>query len=241
MSTLKEKIEQAKDRIKRRKKVATATVATAAAVVVGAGAPTTEANAQSTGFKLEPIQTPIQQAPQQSNQDGKTISFQQAQRQVNSPEQRLWASLPPHVQNEIITMGYQLNVEYSLKLNNALTPNSANKRYILYSCAVTDIRQPGKIIYLPYYERDPRNSQRAMQPKRLSVQAAVNQQTMENGVYRPEPGRFPTNKFTYQGINGRASVDNKGNWSIYSKRGSVIHNGQNGNNKVVIRQGRRGR
>lgn len=230
MSTLKEKIKKTK------KKVGIG-LATTVAVTSGVSIPQ---DTIAQGFHLEPVQTSgSTRAPQQNQPQVRTMTpeqFQQArsQQQRNSPIGALWNSLPPHVQNEINTMGYQLSVEYSLKLNNALTPNSANKRFILYACAVTDIRQPGKIIYLPYYERDPRNSQRAMQPKILSAQAAVNQQTTESGVYRPEPNRFPTQQITVQGQNGSFSIDNKGSWNVRGRGGSINHNGRTGDTRTRV-------
>lgn len=235
MSTLKEKINKTK------KKVGIG-LATTVAVAGGASVPVDSA---AQGFHLEPV-TEIPATNQAPTQQGtRTMSidqFQQAQRQVNSAEQTLWASLPPHVQNEINSMGYQLSVEYSLKLNNALTPNSANKRYILYACAVTDIRQPGKVIYLPYYERDPRNNTRAMQPKTLNAQAAVTQQTNSTGVYRPEPNRFPTHTVTVGGRDGSVTVDNRGGFRIRDRNGSSIQrNGRNGSTRTVIRVGSRNR
>lgn len=229
MPTLKEKIAKTK------KKVGLAAVTTVA-VAGGASVP---ADSAAQGFHLEPVtEVPVRnQATQQGTRTMSVDQFQQVQRsqQANSAIDALWNSLPRHVQNEINTMGYQLSPEYSLKLNNALTPNSANKRYILYACAVTDVRQPGKVIYLPYHERDPKNSQRAMQPKILSVQAAVNQQTTESGVYRPEPNRFPTHSVTVGGRNGSVSIDNKGSINVRSRNGSFSRDGRSGNTRTVIR------
>ena len=223
MTDTNSKIEAAKSRIRK--------ALISVAVMTGVGAPGS-ANAQSTMHvgsdgkvtysKVTNVQGSQRNLAMAQQQSGAVrtapqgtfnqVRAQQPQQvQAQQAQMALWNSLPRHVKDEISVMGYELDVQYSVKLNNALTPESHNKRFILYSCAVRDVRQPGKIIFLPYHQTYPNNPNQAMRPLVVSEQSAVNNQTRSSGAYQPQPNRFPTNTYSINlGNYGRYEVNNKG-------------------------------
>ena len=175
----------------------------------------------------------VRTAPQSTFSQVQAQQYQQSQ--DTRAQQALWNSLPTHVKNKIQSKGYQIDAEYSVGLNNALTPESQTKYGIMYSVACRSAKLPGKIIYLPYYETYPNNPRTQVQVRIISESSAATQQAQDTGPYRAELNRFPTHTY---GINagkyGRYEIDNKGRVSVDTKYGSYKRT-QSGNKTYRIK------
>lgn len=196
-----------------------------------------QATASTVDLSGKPVSSTQIEVRHISSTEDEPVARQPSRRELrtsNTDRDIIWNSLPRHVREEIKSMDYDIDVEYSRGLNNALTPDSKNKKYIVFAVACkTQI--PGQYVFLPFYERNPRNHQKEIQPKTMTERAAYNARTTHQGPYKPHPELFPTHSVDLKLPGGvRVKVDDKDNYELQGPGIRHKHDGRTGSSQTKI-------